>query len=154
MNLPQRFDISYIGEDGEKHQPVMLHRALFGSIERFLGILIEHHAGKLPLWLSPEQVVVLPVTSASDNYAEEVAKTLRKAGLSVKTDTRNEKINYKIREHSVEKIPVIMVVGAKEEADKTVTIRRLGSEEQKVMSLAEAAASLAKEAEMPHKNEA
>ena len=154
MNLPERFDISYIGEDGEKHRPVMLHRALFGSIERFLGILIEHHAGKLPLWLSPEQVVVLPVTSASDNYAEEVAKTLRKAGLSVKTDTRNEKINYKIREHSVEKIPVIMVVGAKEEADKTVTIRRLGSEEQKVMSLAEAASSLAKEAEMPHKNEA
>ena len=154
MNLPQRFDISYIGEDGEKHQPVMLHRALFGSIERFLGILIEHHAGKLPLWLSPEQVVVLPVTSAFDNYAEEVAKALRQAGLSAKTDTRNEKINYKIREHSVEKIPVIMVVGAKEEADKTVTIRRLGSEEQKVMNLDEAIASLVKEAEMPHKNEA
>lgn len=91
MNLPQRFDISYIGEDGEKHQPVMLHRALFGSIERFLGILIEHHAGKLPLWLSPEQVVVMPVTSAFDNYAEDVAKTLRAAGLTAKTDLRNEK---------------------------------------------------------------
>ena len=154
MNLPQRFDISYIGEDGEKHQPVMLHRALFGSIERFLGILIEHHAGKLPLWLSPEQVVVMPVTSAFDNYAEEVAKTLRQAGLTAKTDLRNEKINYKIREHSVEKIPVIMVVGAKEEADKTVTIRRLGSEKQEVMPLAEAVAALVKEAEMPHKNEA
>ena len=154
MNLPQRFDISYIGEDGEKHQPVMLHRALFGSIERFLGILIEHHAGKLPLWLSPEQVVVMPVTSAFDNYAEEVAKTLRAAGLTAKTDLRNEKINYKIREHSVEKIPVIMVVGAKEEADKTVTIRRLGSEKQEIMPLAEAVAALAKEAEMPHKNEA
>ena len=154
MNLPQRFDISYIGEDGEKHQPVMLHRALFGSIERFLGILIEHHAGKLPLWLSPEQVVVMPVTSAFDNYAEDVAKTLRAAGLTAKTDLRNEKINYKIREHSVEKIPVIMVVGAKEEADKTVTIRRLGSEKQEIMPLAEAVAALAKEAEMPHKNEA
>ena len=154
MNLPQRFDISYIGEDGEKHQPVMLHRALFGSIERFLGILIEHHAGKLPLWLSPEQVVVMPVTSAFDNYAEEVAKTLRAAGLTAKTDLRNEKINYKIREHSVEKIPVIMVVGAKEEADKTVTIRRLGSEKQEVLPLAEAVAALVKEAEMPHKNEA
>ena len=154
MNLPQRFDISYIGEDGEKHQPVMLHRALFGSIERFLGILIEHHAGKLPLWLSPEQVVVMPVTSAFDNYAEDVAKTLRAVGLTAKTDLRNEKINYKIREHSVEKIPVIMVVGAKEEADKTVTIRRLGSEKQEIMPLAEAVAALAKEAEMPHKNEA
>jgi len=154
MNLPQRFDISYIGEDGEKHQPVMLHRALFGSIERFLGILIEHHAGKLPLWLSPEQVVVMPVTSTFDNYAEEVAKTLRAAGLTAKTDLRNEKINYKIREHSVEKIPVIMVVGAKEETDKTVTIRRLGSEKQEIMPLAEAVAALAKEAEMPHKNEA
>ena len=153
MNLPQRFDISYIGEDGEKHQPVMLHRALFGSIERFLGILIEHHAGHLPLWLSPEQVVVAPVTSQFDAYAEEVAKTLRRAGLTAKTDTRNEKISYKIREHSVEKIPVIMVVGAKEEADKSVTIRRLGSEKQEVMSLADAVAALTKEAEMPHRYE-
>ena len=107
MNLPQRFDISYIGEDGEKHQPVMLHRALFGSIERFLGILIENHAGKLPLWLSPEQVVVCPIVSEFNGYAEEVADKLRKAGLYAKTDLRNEKINYKIREHSVAKIPVI-----------------------------------------------
>ena len=153
MNLPQRFDISYIGEDGEKHQPVMLHRALFGSIERFLGILIEHHAGKLPLWLSPEQVVVMPVTSAFDGYAEEVAAALRNAGLTAETDLRNEKINYKIREHSLEKVPVIMVVGAKEEAEKTVTVRRLGSEKQEIMPLAAAVAALAKEAEMPHKQE-
>lgn len=131
----------------------MLHRALFGSIERFLGILIEHHAGKLPLWLSPEQVVVMPVTSAFDGYAEEVAAALRNAGLTAKTDLRNEKINYKIREHSVEKVPVIMVVGAKEEAEKTVTVRRLGSEKQEVMPLAAAVAALAKEAEMPHKQE-
>ena len=153
MNLPQRFDISYIGEDGEKHQPVMLHRALFGSIERFLGILIEHHAGHLPLWLSPLQIVVAPVTSQFDGYAEEVAKTLRNAGLTAVTDTRNEKISYKIREHSVEKVPVIMVVGAKEEADKSVTIRRLGSEKQEVISLADAVKALTKEAEMPHKYE-
>ena len=151
MNLPQRFDISYIGEDGEKHQPVMLHRALFGSIERFLGILIEHHAGHLPLWLSPEQVVVAPVTTQFNDYAEKVAEELRKNGLTAKTDLRNEKISYKIREHSVEKTPVIMVVGAKEEAENTVTIRRLGSEQQITKPLAEAIKELVKEAEMPHK---
>jgi threonyl-tRNA synthetase len=154
MNLPQRFDISYIGEDGEKHQPVMLHRALFGSIERFLGILIEHHAGHLPLWLSPLQVMVMPVTSAFDDYAQEVVKTLRQNGLSAQTDLRNEKISYKIREHSLEKIPVIMVVGAKEQEQKSVTIRRLGSEQQNIMSLDEAVKVLVKEAEMPHKTEA
>ena len=150
MNLPSRFDISYIGEDGNKHQPVMLHRALFGSIERFLGILIEHHAGRLPLWLSPEQIVVAPVTSNFDAYANEVANTLRKHGLTVKVDTRNEKINYKIREHSLAKTPVIMVVGAKEEENKTVTIRRLGSENQTVKPLDEAVSELVKEAQMPH----
>jgi threonyl-tRNA synthetase len=154
MNLPQRFDISYIGEDGEKHQPVMLHRALFGSIERFLGILIEHHAGHLPLWLSPEQVIVAPITSQFNDYAEKVAKELRQHGLTAKTDLRNEKISYKIREHSVEKTPVIMVVGAKEEAENTVTIRRLGSEQQTTKKLSEAISKLVKEAEMPHKNEA
>ena len=150
MNLPQRFDISYIGEDGQKHQPVMLHRALFGSIERFLGILIEHHAGRLPLWLSPEQIVVAPVTSNFDDYANKVAESLRRNGLTVKVDTRNEKINYKIREHSLVKTPVIMVVGAKEEENNTVTIRRLGSENQTVKSLDEAVKELVKEAEMPH----
>ncbi len=149
MNLPQRFDISYIGEDGEKHQPVMLHRALFGSIERFLGILIEHHAGKLPLWLSPEQVVVCPIVSEMNDYAEEVAAKLRAAGLYAKTDLRNEKINYKIREHSVAKIPVIAVVGAKEKENGTVTVRRLGSEKQEFMALDDFIAALKKEATMP-----
>lgn len=150
MNLPQRFDISYIGEDGEKHQPVMLHRALFGSIERFLGILIENHAGRLPLWLSPEQVVVMPVVSEFDEYAEQVAKTLRSRGLSAKTDLRNEKITYKIREHSVEKTPIIIVVGAKERENGTVTVRRIGSDKQEVFKLKELADALAKEAKMPH----
>ncbi len=153
MNLPQRFDISYIGEDGEKHQPVMLHRALFGSIERFLGILIENHAGKLPLWLSPEQVVVAPIVNEFDGYAEEVAKKLRKAGLSAKTDLRNEKINYKVREHSLAKIPVIAVVGAKEQQNQTVTVRRLGSDKQEVMKLDDFIAALVQEAQMPHKDE-
>ena len=153
MNLPQRFDISYIGEVGEKHQPVMLHRALFGSIERFLGILIENHAGKLPLWLSPEQVVVAPIVNEFDGYAEEVAKKLRQAGLSAKTDLRNEKINYKVREHSLAKIPVIAVVGAKEQQNQTVTVRRLGSDKQEVMKLDDFIAALVKEAQMPHKDE-
>ena len=153
MNLPQRFDISYIGEDGEKHQPVMLHRALFGSIERFLGILIENHAGRLPLWLSPEQVVVCPIVSEFDGYAEEVAAAMRKAGLLVKTDLRNEKINYKIREHSVAKIPVIAVVGAKEKENRTVTVRRIGSDKQETFALDDLIKSLAKEAKMPHADE-
>ena len=149
MNLPQRFDISYIGEDGEKHQPVMLHRALFGSIERFLGILIENHAGKLPLWLSPEQIVVCPVTNVFDDYAQEVAQTLHKAGLYAKTDLRNEKITYKIREHSVAKIPVIAVVGAKEKENGTVTIRRIGSDKQEVIKLDDFIKAMAEEAKMP-----
>lgn len=153
MNLPQRFDISYIGEDGEKHQPVMLHRALFGSIERFLGILIENHAGRLPLWLSPEQVVVAPVTSDFDDYAQEVAQKLSAAGLKAKTDLRNEKITYKIREHSVAKIPVIAVVGAKEKENKTVTIRRIGSDKQEVLGLNDLIAKLVEEAKMPHLEE-
>ncbi len=149
MNLPQRFDISYIGEDGEKHQPVMLHRALFGSIERFLGILIENHAGKLPLWLSPEQVVVAPITSEANDYAEEAVRKLKKAGLYAKADLRNEKINYKIREHSLAKIPVIAVVGAKEKENGTVTVRRIGSDKQEVMKLDDFAAALVQEATMP-----
>lgn len=149
MNLPQRFDISYIGEDGEKHQPVMLHRALFGSIERFLGILIENHAGKLPLWLSPEQVVVCPVTNDFDDYAESAAKALKAAGLYVSTDLRNEKITYKIREHSVAKVPVIAVVGAKEKENGTVTIRRIGSDKQEILKLDDLVKVLSQEAQMP-----
>ena len=149
MNLPQRFDISYIGEDGEKYQPVMLHRALFGSIERFLGILIENHAGKLPLWLSPEQVVVCPVTNDFDDYAESAAKALKASGLYVSTDLRNEKITYKIREHSVAKVPVIAVVGAKEKENGTVTIRRIGSDKQEVLKLDDLVKVLSQEAQMP-----
>ena len=153
MNLPQRFDISYIGEDGEKHQPVMLHRALFGSIERFLGILIENHAGRLPLWLSPEQVVVCPIVNEFDDYAIEVANALKKAGLTAKTDLRNEKINYKVREHSVAKTPVIAVVGAKERENRTVTVRRIGSDKQEVMALDDFIKALVEEAKMPHAEE-
>ncbi|MBR2300212.1 MAG: threonine--tRNA ligase, partial [Alphaproteobacteria bacterium] len=153
MNLPERFDISYIGEDGEKHRPVMLHRALFGSIERFLGILIENHAGKLPLWLSPLQVMVAPIISEFDDYANEVVKTLREAGLSAEADLRNEKINYKVREHSLAKVPVIAVVGAKERDTKSVTVRRLGSEKQEVMSLKDFVEALKAEATMPHLGE-
>ena len=149
MNLPERFDISYIGEDGEKHRPVMLHRALFGSIERFLGILIENHAGKLPLWLSPEQVVVAPIVSEFDDYANEVVQKLKAAGISAKADLRNEKINYKIREHSVAKIPLIAVVGAKERENATVTVRRIGSDKQEVLKLEDFIQSVVKEATMP-----
>lgn len=152
MNLPQRFDISYIGEDGEKHQPVMLHRALFGSIERFLGILIENHAGKLPLWLSPEQVVVCPIVSDIDGYAEEVTKKLKAAGLYARADLRNEKINYKIRELSLQKVPVIAVVGAKERENGTVTVRRFGSDKQEVMKVEDFIAALVKESQMPSVN--
>jgi len=153
MNLPERFDISYIGEDGEKHRPVMLHRALFGSIERFLGILIENYAGKLPLWLSPLQVMVAPIVSEFNDYALEVVKALKQAGLTAESDLRNEKINYKVREHSLAKIPVIAVVGAKERDEKTVTVRRLGSEKQEVMALSDFIKALKAEATMPHMGE-
>ena len=131
----------------------MLHRALFGSIERFLGILIENHAGKLPLWLSPEQVVVCPIVSDIDDYAEEVVKKLQEAGLYAKSDLRNEKINYKVREHSLAKVPVIAVVGAKEKENGTVTVRRLGSEKQETVKLDDFIAALVKEAQMPHLHE-
>ncbi len=149
MSLPERFDLSYVGEDNNKHRPIMLHRALFGSIERFLGILIEHHAGKLPLWLSPLQVMVAPIKSEFDDYATEVQKELTKAGLYAKTDLRNEKINYKVREHSVSKIPVIAVVGGREKENRTVAIRRLGSQQQEFMPLDEFIEALKKEATMP-----
>ena len=153
MNLPERFDISYIGEDGEKHRPVMLHRALFGSIERFLGILIEQHAGKLPLWLSPLPVVVAPIVSEFDGYAEEIVAQLDKLGIKAVADLRNEKINYKVREHSLAKVPVIAVVGAKERDNRTVTLRRLGTEKQETMSLTDFIAQIQKETEMPHRFE-
>lgn len=150
MNLPERFDVSYIGEDGEKHRPIMLHRALFGSLERFTGIMIEHYAGKFPFWMAPLQVVVATITSDGDEYAKEVCAALKKVGIRAELDLRNEKINYKVREHSVKKVPVMLVIGKREAAERTVAIRRLGQDKQEVLALDEALAKLVKEAEMPH----
>lgn len=147
--LPERLDAEYVGEDGERHRPVMLHRAILGSFERFIGILIENYAGKFPLWLAPQQVVVATITSEGDAYAEEVAATLRKAGLRVSTDLRNEKINYKVREHSHLKVPVIAVVGKREAEERTVALRRLGGNAQEVLALTEAVNTLREEARMP-----
>ncbi len=145
MNLPERFDISYIGDDGEKHRPVMLHRALFGSIERFMGILIEHYAGKLPLWLMPVQVMVAPITSEQDDYALKVQEAFKKTGVRAQVDLRNEKINYKIREHSMAKIPFMLVVGNREMENNSVAIRTLGSNEQKILSLPDALKNIKEE---------
>ncbi len=145
LNMPGRLGAAYIGEDGEKHLPVMLHRAIFGSLERFMGILIEHHAGNLPLWLAPVQVKVLTITSDADEYASEIEAALRAAGLRAETDLRNEKISYKVREHSVAKVPVQFAVGQRELENRTVAIRRLGSKKQEVMSLDDAIAALKSE---------
>ena len=147
--LPERLEASYVGEDGERHRPVMLHRAILGSIERFLGILIEHHAGRFPLWLAPRQVVVATITEDSDAYANEVAAHLRAAGLRTETDLRNEKIGYKVREHSVAKLPVILAVGGREAEGQTVAMRRLGNKQQEVLALDEAVDRLQKEAAGP-----
>jgi len=149
LNLPERFGISYIGEDGGRHQPVMLHRALFGSLERFTGILIEHYAGRLPFWLSPVQIVVTGITNDQDDYAKEVLSACKKAGLRAEIDLRNEKINYKIRDHSLQKVPVIAVVGGREAENRTVALRRLGDTKQEVIGLEDALAQLAKEAKSP-----
>ena len=148
--LPERLDASYVGEDGERHRPVMLHRAILGTFERFIGILIEHHAGKFPLWLAPVQAVVATIVSDADDYARDVAEKLRAAGLRVEADLRNEKINYKVREHSLAKVPLLLVVGKREAEEGTVAVRRLGSDEhQKVMSLDEAIAAFSAEAVPP-----
>jgi threonyl-tRNA synthetase len=149
FNLPERFGAFYIDQNSEKTQPVMIHRAICGSLERFLGILIENFAGHMPLWVSPLQVVVATITSEADDYGREVAEALRDAGMTVETDFRNEKINYKVREHSVTKVPVIIVCGRKEAEERSVNIRRLGSQAQTSMSLEEAIASLADEATAP-----
>jgi threonyl-tRNA synthetase len=149
LNMPERLGAFYIGPDGEKHVPVMIHRAIFGSLERFTGILIENYAGHMPLWLAPVQAVVATVISEVDDYALEAADALRKAGLRVETDLRNEKINYKVREHSVTKVPALLVVGQREAEERTVSIRRLGSQAQTVMKLDEAIAMLANEAVTP-----
>ncbi len=149
FNLPERFGAFYIDHNSEKRQPVMIHRAICGSMERFLGILIENFAGHMPLWVAPVQVVVATITSEADAYGQEVAEALRDAGLSVETDFRNEKINYKVREHSVTKVPVIVVCGKKEAEERSVNIRRLGSQAQTAMTLDEAIAALSEEATPP-----
>jgi threonyl-tRNA synthetase len=148
--LPERLDASYVGEDGQKHRPIMLHRAIFGSYERFIGILIEHYAGKFPLWLAPVQAVVATIVSDADDYAKDVAAKLAQRGIRVETDLRNEKINYKVREHSLKKVPLLLVVGKREAEEGTVALRRLGSEErQLVMTLDEAVSMIAEEAIAP-----
>ena len=147
--LPERLDAVYVGEDGEKHRPVMLHRAIFGSYERFIGILIEHFAGRLPAWLAPTQAVVATIVSDADDYGRQVAARLEAAGLRVSTDFRNEKINYKVREHSLAKVPYLLVVGKREADEGTIALRTLGAEHQKVMTLDEAVALISSEGLAP-----
>ena len=148
-NLPERLEASYVGADGGKHRPVMLHRATLGSFERFIGILIEEHAGKLPFWLAPRQVVVASITSDSDAYVDEVVAELRTAGVRAEADKRNEKINYKVREHSVGKVPVILAVGNREVEERTVSVRRLGEKKTSVQALSDVIAALTVEATAP-----
>ena len=148
--MPKRLGAVYVGEDGEKHHPLMLHRAILGTFERFIGILIEHHAGKFPLWLAPVQAVVATIVSDADAYAQEVAAKLAAAGIRVETDLRNEKINYKVREHSLAKVPLLLVVGKREAEEGTVALRRLGSEEhQKMISAGDVVAMIQAEAVPP-----
>ena len=147
--LPDRLDASYIAEDGDRHRPVMLHRAIFGSYERFIGILIEHFAGRLPTWLAPVQAVVATIVSDADDYAQDAVAALAAAGIRVESDLRNEKINYKVREHSLQKVPFLLVVGKREAEEGTVAIRRLGEQQQRVLPLAEAVALLKAEATAP-----
>jgi threonyl-tRNA synthetase len=147
--LPERLDAGYIAEDGGRHRPVMLHRAIFGSYERFIGILIEHFAGRLPTWLAPVQAVVATIVSDADDYAHEAVAALSAAGIRVERDTRNEKINLKVREHSLQKVPFLLVVGKREAEEGTVAIRRLGEQQQQVLSLADAVALLKAEATPP-----
>ncbi|WP_435419013.1 threonine--tRNA ligase [Parerythrobacter aurantius] len=147
--LPERLDASYIGEDGERHRPVMLHRAIFGSYERFIGILIEHFAGRLPVWLAPTQAVVATIVSEADDYAKQAVARLEAAGIRVESDLRNEKINYKVREHSLAKVPHLLVVGKREAEEGTVAVRTLGVEHQKVMTLDDAIAMIRAEATPP-----
>jgi len=145
--LPERLDAEYVGEDGKRHRPVMLHRAVLGSFERFIGVLIEHYAGKFPLWLAPTQVVVATITSEADGYAQELVSKLQNAGIRAEIDLRNEKINYKVRDHSLKKVPVLMVVGKREAEEGTVAIRRLGGEAQHVMAFKDALENIQQEAQ-------
>ena len=147
--MPERLGATYVGEDGGRHPPVMLHRAILGSMERFIAILIEHYAGRFPLWLAPVQIVVATITSEVAEYAGEVARACDAAGLRCVADTSNEKITYKVREHSIAKVPLMLVVGRREAANRSVALRRLGGNEQEVLALAEAVARLNKEAALP-----
>jgi threonyl-tRNA synthetase len=147
--LPDRLDADFIAEDGAKHRPVMLHRAILGSFERFIGILIESFAGKLPFWLAPRQVVVASIVSEADDYVHEVVDALKARGIRAEADIRNEKINYKVREHSVGKVPVILAIGRKEVEDRTVTLRRLGEKQTSVETLDAVVEALAAEAVAP-----
>jgi len=148
LNLPKRLGATYISNDGSKKIPVMLHRALFGSLERFIGILIEHYAGKLPLWLSPLQAIVLPISSEFDNYAKKIFEEFEKAGINTEMDLKNQKISFKIREHSLSKVPILLICGEKEKNKKSVTIRRLGSEKQETLSLKKAIEKISKESKL------
>ena len=145
FNLPERLDAEYVGEDGSKYRPVMIHRAVLGSFERFIGVLIENYSGKLPFWLAPRQVAVATIISDVDDYASEVIDLLKSAGIRCHADTRNEKISYKVREHSAAKVPVIIALGKREKSDRTVSIRRIGSDKTESMSLDEAVKILTKE---------
>jgi len=149
FNLPERFGAFYIDHDGSKKPPVMVHRAICGSMERFIGILIEHYAGNFPLWLAPTQLVVTTITSEADDYAKVVLAAAQRAGLRAEIDLRNEKINYKVREHSLSKIPALLVVGKKEAETQAVSVRRLGSDQQRVMPADQAIAALVEEATPP-----
>ena len=149
LNLPGRLGATYIDKDGIKKNPVMLHRALFGSLERFIGILIEHYAGKLPLWLAPKQVAILPISQEFDDYAKKVSAELDKNKIRNIIDLKNEKINYKIREHSLSKIPILMICGSKEQESQSITLRRLGQEKQDTLPLREALNLLVKESSAP-----
>ena len=147
--LPERLDAEYVGEDGQRHRPVMLHRAILGSMERFIGMLIEHYAGKFPLWLAPLQAVVATITNDADEYGAEVVKQLRQAGIRAELDTRNEKINFKVREHSLAKVPLMVVVGRREAEERTVALRRLGGKDQEVLALDAAVNTIVAEAGSP-----
>jgi threonyl-tRNA synthetase len=147
--MPERLDAEYVGEDSARHRPVMLHRAILGSLERFIGILIEEHEGKFPLWLAPLQVVVTTITSDGDDFARTVAKKMSEAGLRVELDLSNEKINYKVRQHSLAKVPAIIAIGKREAAEGSVALRRLGDKGQQSLELEEALAKLKLEARMP-----
>jgi threonyl-tRNA synthetase len=149
FNLPERFGAFYIDKDSEKKMPVMVHRAICGSMERFLGILLEHYSGALPFWLAPVQAVVATIVSDADSYAREVVEKLERAGLRAKSDLRNEKINYKVREHSLAKVPAMLVLGKREMEEGSVNIRRLGSQHQSSMPLEDAIRQLTEEAVPP-----